>query len=172
MKVLLIDDAASMQQHRLGVQIVASTCASVLKPYDNDGIDVYFTTPRERNNFKKATPLMTRIAGDPARGISDIGSFLRSLVTEYIDKIEGRPPKSFIHGFNAKPPKPLNVYVFTDGIWESTSDTETPIKDLVATLKACRRSPSQVGILFIFFGDNQQAREKLERLDDDLGLEM
>jgi hypothetical protein len=172
MKVFLIDDAASMQQHSLKVQMVTRICASFLKRYDDNGMDVYFASSRDRLNSKNVTPLMTRIAGHPARGTSDIGSSLGNLVTEYIDKIEGRHHKSLLHFFNDKPPKPYNVYVLTDGIWESTSDAETPIKDLVATLKHHRRSSSQVGIQFIFFGDNQQAREKLEWLDDDLGLEM
>nr|KAK5446067.1 hypothetical protein LTR18_003986 [Exophiala xenobiotica] len=170
--VFLIDDAASMQQHSLKVQMVTRICASFLKRYDDDGMDVYFASSKEVLNSRNVTPLMTRIAGHPARGTSDIGSCLQELVTEYIDKFEGRHRRSLVHFFTDKPPKRLNVYVLTDGIWESTSDAETPIKDLVATLKHHRRSSAQVGIQFIFFGDNQRAREKLERLDDDLGLEM
>ncbi|KAK5561121.1 hypothetical protein LTR46_001431 [Exophiala xenobiotica] len=170
--VFLIDDAASMQQHWLKVQMVTRICAYFLKRYDDNGMDVYFASSREGMNSKNVTPLMTRIAGHPARGTSDIGSRLGNLVTEYINKIEGRHPKSFIHLFNDKPPKNLNVYVLTDGIWQSTSDAKTPIKRLVAMLGRQNRDSAQVGIQFIFFGDNQQAREKLERLDDDLGLEM
>ena len=146
-------------------------CASFLKRYDENGMDVYFASVKEGLNSKHVKPLMTRVAGHPRRGTSNIGSCLENLVTEYIDKIQARHRKSAFHFRSEKPLKPLNGYVLTDGIWKTTSDAERPIKKLVTTLELHQRNADQVGIQFIFFGDNQQAREKLERLDDDLGLE-
>lgn len=144
--------------------------ASFLKRYDDDGMDVYFASSREGVNSKNVKPLMTRVFGHLQRDTSDIGQSLERLVTTYIDKIDGKQRRSRFRG--TKEPKPFCIYVLTDGIWEETSNARSPIKRLVDTLKLHRKDPTQVGIQFIFFGSDQQAREKLEWLDDNLGLDM
>ncbi|KAK6365008.1 uncharacterized protein PV06_04457 [Exophiala oligosperma] len=168
--VFLIDDAATMKQHWSQVLMLTFIFASFLKRYDDDGMDVYFASSREGVNSKNVKPLMTRVFGHLQRDTSDIGQSLERLVTTYIDKIDGKQRRSRFRG--TKEPKPFCIYVLTDGIWEETSNARSPIKRLVDTLKLHRKDPTQVGIQFIFFGSDQQAREKLEWLDDNLGLDM
>lgn len=171
-QVFLIDDAASMAPYWRDVQILTYIFASLLKPYDDDGMDVYFPSSESEAplNSKKVTPLMQSLFGHPTRNTSDIGSKLESLVTDYIDKIEGRFPKTSRLSIRKPILKPLNVYVLTDGIWDSKSDAEKPITRLVNALEDHQRVQKQVGIQFIFFGNDEQARQRLQRLDSDLGL--
>ncbi|KIW14937.1 hypothetical protein PV08_07724 [Exophiala spinifera] len=168
--IFLIDDAATMEQHWSEVTMLTYIFTSFLKRYDKDGMELYFASSKECINEKKVTPLMSRLLGHRQRDTSDIGKCLDRLVTRYIDKIDGAQHRSYLR--TAKQPKPCCIYVLTDGIWEETSDAKSPVKRLVDTLKHHRKDPAEVGIQFIFFGNDQQARKKLEVLDDHLDLDM
>lgn len=159
-----------MAPHWRDVQILTYIFTSLLKTYDEDGMDVYFSSSEEPLNSRKVTPLMHSLFGHPTRNTSNIGSRLDSLVTDYIDKMNGHFHRTGLL-YRRQTLKPLNVYVLTNGIWEPKSDAESPIRRLVNALEQHGRVNRQVGIQFIFFGNDEAARQKLQRLDSELGLE-
>lgn len=72
----------------------------------------------------------------------------------------------------AKSPKPLSLYILTDGVWEGKSDPRKPIQKLVQTLVGWRMDKAQVGIQFINFGNDPVGLQRLQYLDFELGQEL
>lgn len=68
-----------------------------------------------------------------------------------------------------KPVRSLNVYIFTDGIWQPECDLKPLIRRVVNKLKG--NEPYKVGIQFISFGEDARGLESLETLDDFLDRE-
>jgi len=82
----------------------------------------------------------------------------------------------YIEGFNKswfkrkiKPIRSMNIYVLTNGIWQPNIDLAPPIKRLLAKLG--EHGKYQVGIQFISFGRDTEALTRLNKIDDDLGLD-
>lgn len=171
-QVFLVDDAASMRRHQDRVRSVLHVLGYLLKECDNDGMDLYFTMSLAKYNAKTSSALLQgyRVAA-VHQGTSDIGSRLSSILHEYETKLRRHESKrtSF---FGNRTIKPLNVYVLTDAVWQSQSDAAEPITSMVQTLGDLRYPRQQVGIQFIYFGDNQDCFKKLEHLDSGLNIPM
>ncbi|KIX03656.1 uncharacterized protein Z518_07209 [Rhinocladiella mackenziei CBS 650.93] len=167
--VFLIDDAASMKSHWEDVKMIATILGYFLKKYDDDGMDIYFSSSIKRFKAKTTTQLLNCLSGYELQNSSNVGSKLGEIVTEYIDTIE-KYHSHKLYTLTRSRPKPLNIYVLTDGIWQPGSEAETPIRRLASTLSQLNRKQGHVGIQFIFFGEDKEAEERLKRYDSGLGL--
>lgn len=157
---------------------LADTVMMKVRDLDDDGIDVHFTGKQttilrtgKRSKIgkamKEAQPKEESLATDMTGALGDI--FDEYYAEQKHRKRQGRRPRK------------LTIYVFTDGIWGGTQD-DTRVDDKIMSLirsfvnKMIDEVYGDLGvrcctIQFIHFGDNQYARERLQRLDDELQTE-
>ena|SRR6266516_6876753 len=152
------------------------TLAYIVKDSDPNGIDLYFTITPGKETKKHTTDLLqvTEKRRPPhiSSRVTNIYSRLGFILGDYEEKLRGAAKSGSSIPFFKKSVRPMNLYVFTDGLWQPSSDAETPIKSLVDTLEKLKSPMAQVGIQFIRFGnDSEELHARLERLDSGLGLE-
>ena len=139
----------------------------IVKETDKDGIDLYFTNSDTfYKNIKKTSKLLPIVEGHKQRDNSttDINFRLTKILDPYKTNLENR------RWFRSEP-KPLSLYILTDGMWEAECTAVEPIRDAVRKLDDLRRGDTQIGIQFISFGDNPIGLERLVHLDDGLNLQ-
>jgi len=177
-QVFLIDNAGSLRNYARTNEVadVFATLFGLLRPYDNNGIDVYFTMSSGKHNFKdvkEAVDLVSRKVRSAA-GISNFSVRLSEILEDYCNRLHKNTSTRRVPfvGLFAKPKKPMTIFVLTDGIWGTDSEVYAAqaISNTVRKLGELGKHPSQVGIEFIQFGDNEEAKKKLDELDSGLGL--
>lgn len=62
-------------------------------------------------------------------------------------------------------PRPLSIYILTDGVWQPEGEPDQLIKDVASVLASNQVPQTHVGIQFIRFGEDEACRARLERLD-------
>ncbi|KAG4434108.1 hypothetical protein IFR05_010417 [Cadophora sp. M221] len=164
--VFLVDDSFSMVRHWTNVTKVIEGLSYILKVADNDGLDLYFTISEQSAIKEKHTSTLVRLVErhkqtDRAAS-TEINFRLNQILEKYKAKLDSNPwwPK--------KPPKPLSLYILTNGVWEAECKPEIPIKNVVQKLQDLRKDREQIGIQFISFGNDTIGMERLRHLDDDL----
>ena len=65
----------------------------------------------------------------------------------------------------------LNVYIFTDGVWNPDCDVVPEIDKIVQTILELNLSQRKIGLQFISFGDDEDGLARLNLLDNCLGLQ-
>lgn len=109
-------------------------------------------------NIKNSSDVNSILAKLQISGGTPTSIVLDKVLSEYFteyDKTEGKI-------------KPLSLIVLTDGIPNSKDAVEKVIVKYSQKLKDMELYESQVGIQFFQVGNDPQAREFLEHLDDDL----
>ncbi len=99
---------------------------------------------------------------------------METRIGELIDSviIPRLPYKMFGVNVNIFARKQVSVYVFTDGDWGDASNSgnacgvERPVKRLIEELKRRRLDRTQVSLHFVQFGDKENGKLHLERLDE------
>ncbi|KAL0253078.1 hypothetical protein SLS55_010528 [Diplodia seriata] len=175
-QVFIVDDSNSMRAadwSKLTSRF--SLLAYIVKKADDDGLDLYFSSSKKRNNSTKSSEL-TQIVQNRARG--SMGPDNLSTVLQTVLKASRKTvfrtggSKGFL-GIGASPKKkPMTCYILTDGAWclDKASDIETMIVDFVDELLRKDSEPTDFGIQFISFGNHQEGLANLERLDSQLNL--
>ena len=146
----------------------------LVKEYDDNGVDLYFTSPFTRHlKVKTTTQLISIFDRHKPYGseeVSDMSARLSDTVTSYqkaLAKIHER--KSLLARTATKIRKdelcPLSLYIFTDAVWQPVCDVAPVIKSLVNTLNQQNLHKQQIGIQFIRFGDQPKYIRRLEKLD-------
>jgi hypothetical protein len=173
--MFLVDDSTSMIQHWPEVDNLLHSLAYVVKKFSN-GLELRYTHVDDRVHSSNSTELVQSVRKNKppqatGNGIryTDIETSLGRFLDDYRDRIEKYANRRLPIYHDVKR---VNVYVLTDGLWQPESDgsIEESIRRLVSTLKRHERNPKQIGIQFIRFGDDLDARKRLERLDNGLGL--
>lgn len=165
--VIIVDDSSSMREGGRWDEArnALSELAEHAGKYDADGIDIYFlnNSAVERNvrNADDVRALFTRI--QPS-GVTNIGTALENLISEYLDELDEAEQRSGKEG--VKKIKPVNYIVITDG--EATDDPESVIVQAAKRLDLKFRPITQIGIQFVQIGPLQSAARFLARLDDAL----
>lgn len=165
-----MDDSQSMAKHWAEVEPMLSILAYIVKAAGPDGLDLYFTMSDEVYHEKHTSKLVNTIRKRKPMGDSDILLRLGAILSDYTSKLNNQ--KS-LHGGGSlwarqKGVRPLNIYVFTDGVWQPRTDAKPAIQELVSTLHEHNLDRKQIGIQFISFGHDPTGIARLEELD---GLE-
>lgn len=159
--VLCVDTSGSMRTKDAGsqrnlkrldaVKEVAGAVAEELLPFDDDGITIVrFASLVELTDGCKGSSAIDKIFQEyRPMGNTDTHGALKTV----FDKFQPGSNK-----------KPLCVIVFTDGAPDNPSAVAQLIVD--TTRKIGNRS--QVGVLFVQVGDDQEATEYLAKLDNQL----
>lgn len=153
---------------------LADTVMMKVRDLDDDGMDVYFTgkqtTILRTGKRSKISKAMKESQPKEESLATDMTGALGDIFDEYYAEQKKRKREG-------KRPRKLTIYVFTDGIWGGTQQ-DTRVDDKIRSFvnKMINDVYGDLGlrrctIQFIHFGDNQYARERLQRLDDELQTE-
>jgi len=132
-------------------------------------IDLHFTISRRcEKKARKSKDLLPIVQAmeDEIRSkdsTTDINFRLNEILEDYKRNLDNN------HWWRSKP-KPLSLFVLTDGIWEDEVTASEPIKNAVAKLEDLRKDKRQIGIQFISFGNDPEGLQRLEHLDDRLNI--
>lgn len=195
--VFLIDDSGSMARagtdplvgsrwdevyHVLGQ--VAPTCTK----YDADGIDIYFLNHEsgkkpppsgKKSWFRKAPPSSKARDGyyeictpedvdmifQRAKpwGGTPTALRLHDIFAPYMKRLEAED--AGLIPVNTKKLKPMSLIVFTDG--KPTDDPGPELNNVARRLDAMHALSCQIGVQFFQVGDDEDAKDALEKLDGD-----
>lgn len=158
--VFLIDDSGSMAGGRWNqtgdaLQTITPICTA----HDADGIDIYFLNHPERSAHHNVTSSATvREIFSTVRpgGGTPTGQRLNQILKPYLRRYEASPELT----------KPLNIICITDG--EPSDDVESPLIAAAKKLDKLDAPAWQVGVQFFQVGRDEQAKEHLKQLDDEL----
>lgn len=182
--VFLLDDSATMWQHKDQVIQAVMCLLWLLKKYDNDGIDMYFMRAKGKHHARPKYSSDLHLAllkyMTEAKGTSDVTNRLSTLLHDYTERYANsgtpRTPTSgrWSQLFSSKPalakPSPLMIYVFTDAVWQAESDPAQLIKDTAEVLDKHNAPENQLGIQFISVNATDENCAKLNFLDSGLDI--
>jgi hypothetical protein len=154
----------------------------MVKNYDSNGVDLfYFNSRKKIERCKESSRLADSVRQKRFSGLSNPEGTLKTLLRRYLAKLktyqlklreydEGRRRSFLAIAGRPEPPKPLSIYVLTDGVWESPDTTgggylEDTLREMIEVLRATRCGRDQVGIQFIRFGSHEHGVQRLEALD-------
>ncbi|KAL5049559.1 hypothetical protein BDW71DRAFT_204270 [Aspergillus fruticulosus] len=175
--IFLVDDSTSMRGKRWHeAEDAIAAIAPICTHYDADGIDIYFLNHRNHSRFGSgsgnaggyknvtdASGVREIFKSVCPSGATPVGTRLHQILTPYL-----RDLKRLTTQDRESELKPLNIIVITDGVF--TDDAESVIVSAARQLDDpnIQAVPWQVGIQFFQVGDDQQAKEFLQTLDDEL----
>ncbi|OXC68791.1 hypothetical protein AYX13_02717 [Cryptococcus neoformans] len=187
--VFLVDDSSSMKKDQRWNQACQAIMevADLASRYDDDGIDVYFlNNKRVGRELRSSEDVEELFAGLEPRGITPTGMRLEAILRDYMSRLEASQ-------HTGEEVKPMNLIVVTDGVFAHpvsarlrqlavnpsltriqlldlapTDDPESVIVTIARRLDRGQYPLSQVGIQFLQIGNDPEAREALQELDDDL----
>jgi hypothetical protein len=129
---------------------------------DDDGVDIHFLNSEKcLLNCRDPQAVKRLFDSIVPEGLTPVGTCLEMLLLQYMDDIETY--KSTKAG---KEPKKRNYIVLTDGA--ATDDPESVIVALARRLDRGNFPLAQIGIQFVQVGNDPEAKEALEELDDAL----
>ncbi|UZJ55446.1 hypothetical protein CBS101457_004766 [Exobasidium rhododendri] len=129
---------------------------------DDDGVDIHFLNS-EKYLLNCRDPRQVKALFDSIlpEGLTPTGTKLEMLLLQYMDDIE-----TYKSTRSGKEPKKRNYICLTDG-----AATDDPESVVIATARRLDRGNfplAQIGIQFVQVGDDKEAKEALEELDDAL----
>ena len=164
-----------MAPHRTKVEGVVELLSSLTAPYDPDGLDLYFSTESAKQKPKNPEEFLKHLRDRPAKGLPDFRQRFATIIEKYQSRFGKMNTFSKVFHPKSMPsrgPRPLSLYVLTDGIWDPNCTLITEIKKLVASLLEHKLPNKYVGIQFIRFGNDPVGKQRLRHLDAGLGLEL
>ncbi|KAF5512762.1 putative serine/threonine-protein kinase [Colletotrichum aenigma] len=168
-QIFLVDDSASMKNHKEAVGRTCRVLAYVLKEGGADpdeAFDLYFTSAQPNVRSGKSSDLQKAVQECKfSDNTCDMQSSLDLIATKVIQNR-----------------KQVSIYVLTNGHWNLQSDekfcgVDFPIRRLIRHIKKEDKQRNWVGIQFIRFFDqpfsneDKLGRERLIRLDEELETE-
>ena len=164
-----------MGQYRDQVRRVLELLSALTRPYDPDGLDLFFSTQPRKHKPKTNGELLRLFDERPAHGLPDMRERFASIIEQHSDRFGRKNVLRRIRHPNSTPskgPRRLNLYVLTDGVWQPGCTLVTEIKTLVSRLQEHKLSNKHVGIQFIRFGNDAEGKKRLRLLDSGLKLEL
>ncbi|KAH8096657.1 hypothetical protein BXZ70DRAFT_895928 [Cristinia sonorae] len=170
--VFLLDDSWSMTEGdpsrwEQTVKACTSLAANVSR-YSPDGFEIR-TLNCGRSGRCKARYLsgilMMHSPVSPS-GSTPLGERLTEILEAYDQKLYATMDFTMKRILRSPLPKPLNCIVITDGKPDNQRLVEDLIIETATRLKDTRAPLTQIGIQFVQIGDDKNASEWLEKLDD------
>lgn len=142
----------------------------LVKNYDPNGVDLYFTCPfKKYANLTKTTAMLEifdRQKPSNESHRSDMSARLSDIVGEYRNKLDKIHERRFLFKRPmTRETRKLSLYVFTDAVWQPGCEVAPVIRSLITTLKEKNLHKQQIGIQFIQFGDKAEETKRLKDLD-------
>lgn len=169
MQKFLVDDAESMHDHWDATTYLLETLVMKAHDQDPDGPDLVFTNDKNLRREKTASEFRKAMQGVRPQldsGVhTNIKVSMEKILRDYIGQVKRTRNKELVRA--------LTVIVLTDGLWKGMDDRDEIITEIVQFYKKLEAAMNndvrhrQVSIQFIQMGDDDEARERLRRLDDD-----
>ena len=164
-----------MVPYREEVRKVLDLLAYMLLESDPDGLDVYYTSDREKLKRKNHFSILKDFNKHPFNGTPDMRERIADILARYREKLGKK--NNFITRRLHKDtpligPRRLNLYVLTDAVWQPKTTLTIEIQTLVSDLLKHGLTNKQIGIQFIRFGNDGEGIERLNRLDADMKLQL
>jgi len=168
--IILVDDSVSMADLWEEAKSALAEIALMAAKYDIDGVDIHFVNDKNEGiGLKTAESVIALFNSiEPAGQDSEIAGRLEDFLLPYLKRAEIY--RDAVEAETAGPlpkVKPINFIVLTDGV--PSDDPESVIVSAARRLDARNFPLSQVGIQFVQLGDDPEATEVLQYLDDGLG---
>ncbi|KAL9025601.1 MAG: hypothetical protein Q9180_007638, partial [Flavoplaca navasiana] len=167
-----------MEPHRKKVDEVLELLLTLIQTYNSDGIDLHFSTgPTQATKLRPSTleNLLKTMRERPAHGRPDFRQCFAEIIADYQSRFHHNKSRTRLRHPNStlpRGPRPLSLYVLTNGVWDPKCTLITEVKSLVAWLQEHNLPNKHVGIQFIRFGNDRGGKERLETLDAGLGLDL
>lgn len=159
-----------MEQYWPSLKSLCLLLFEIVKDYDPDGVDFYFTVSQTQKSFRTRKALDAFLAKtDPQPGPCNMSNRLGQILQAYQDRLRQRDRLTSV--FHRKV-RPISIYILTDGQWELGRDPSNVIKNLVDQMGNLMINKEQVGLQFISWGDDYEVQKRLERLDSGLGTKL
>ncbi|KAK0714741.1 hypothetical protein B0H67DRAFT_490888 [Lasiosphaeris hirsuta] len=164
-----IDDSRTMLSDKNTISEGFRALACIAKRLDPNQVELAFASrPRKVHRARWTKKLEKLVKGCEYRGE---GHMMEARIGELIDNIITHLPyRVFGVNVNIFARSQVSVYVFTDGDWGDNSGdacgVEKPVRRLIDELKRRRLDRTQVSLHFVRFGDKENGKENLERLDE------
>jgi hypothetical protein len=138
-----------------------SIIAYMIKPFDNDGLDLYFADSTAKQNGATSSKLVQFVAERTREdfGLTNMSFRLEQIQHEYTSKIRSDSEKG-------KSTRGLNVYIFTDARWLPSCDIVPAIDKMVGTLVANKLPEHHIGLQFVSFGNDVEGLKRLQLVDN------
>ena len=159
-----------MRPHRKRVEEVLELLATLTQPYDPDGLDLYFSTGPTKLRPDTPEKFLKYLRDRPAQGRPDFRQRFAKIIEDYQSRFGKRNALSLtemIHPNSTPPrgPRPLSLYVLTNGVWDPKCTLITEVERLFALLQEHKYPNKYVGIQFIRFGNDREGKNRLKTLD-------
>jgi hypothetical protein len=160
-----------MSEHWDEATFLLETLVMKAHGQDPDGPDMTFTNDGTELTREKDAAVFRRAMQNvrPRKGShvhTNLKTALTPIFNNYLSMVRQTPDKSKVNA--------LTVIILTDGLWEGMSDQNEITQKIVLFYKQLTQKMDgmmkdrQVSIQFIQFGDDEEARERLRRLDIDM----
>ena len=136
------------------------------KKLDKNGLEMYFTVSTDKMSFSNTTGAVLHLKNMRQTTFSNINVRLQHILGKYQARLSQQRERKGRYRFGGAV-KPLSLYVFTDGAWQSC-DAVPPIEAMIERQKQLQLPKEQVSIQFIRFGDDPDGIKKLNHLDSGL----
>jgi hypothetical protein len=149
------------------VHFLVETLEKKVAGLDKSGIDLRFTIPNDENPLDRDC-----LKGESGR--KDIRKVMHQArpkdPTQILPTDMDQTFRKLFQQWRENGQRLTTLLVFTDGIWQGTNDTiEQKIVDFLKTVQAKHQQNNHYfTIQFIRFGDNLEAKSRLQRYDDEL----
>lgn len=174
--IFFVDTSASMEEHKSDLEDTLHLYCYITKNIDQDGIEVGFTSDGKLTKYKHSSPVLQAFRHN-TKSWSSYG--FEHKFDSFTDKIMRRLER--FPGLGRRriipPPKPLSIFVLTDGRWDDpdtdANGAEGSIRRLMDRIKEMGLSRTQVMIQFVSFGNAKADLARLQRLDklgEELGM--
>jgi hypothetical protein len=146
-----------MQGYRSHVRKAFEVLAYLVKDADPDGMELHFTNWDVSGQQKNRAKLLRLLQSVPSKGQGGLESSLSKILDRCI-----RP------GLLGRARRGVNIYIFTDGIWNREDNSLCGIDEAIMRTAAKMTTRNSIGIQFIQFGNNATGTRRLKMLDDGL----
>lgn len=173
-----MDDSLSMKTHWNDVISLFYVFGYLVKKFDANGLEMYFTVSEKKKTFKNTTPAVSLLKTIKHTTYSNIDLRLEYILRKYQTDLENQQRRkaeakvvkrefTLVNRARPKVVKPLSLYVFTDAVWHH-GDAIAPIEAMIEKQQQLTLPREQVAIEFIRFGNDPTGIGNLEYLDSGL----
>lgn len=180
MQIFIIDNSAHMQKQELRDCVIRwfKVVSYLVKGADKDGIEVLLTSERIIRQSRRTSKLVDYVYRNFSKGAQskcNMENILDTIVDRVISRFPDTRQSTSCFGFRSGKgaPKPVSIYVLTNGVWDVHENTENlalnadlPLLRLVKGIREHELRRTHAIVQFVRFGGNQDGIQRLKYLDD------
>jgi hypothetical protein len=150
-----------MAQYRSEVKRTLGSLGYLVKKFDPDGIEVYFSRSSKTARHNDRARLLALFDTVPFQGEGGMETTLAKILDKCTE------PSLLSSMFKRKKSWGVSIYVLTDGVWGCQEECLCKIPNTIKTTVAKMKNRVKLGIQFIQFGKDPVGTWRLHQLDDE-----